>query len=490
MRSAAVIGIILVSLGMLGCPEYRDEISEEALGRIDISPASLDFGWHEVGTTVSERVTVRNIGQGPLRIEPLFIDGSSEYTLEGGAGEQVLQPGKGFVVTVSFTPHQACDPEGQLFVDSDDPTRLNARVTLAGDAVLPILEISPSDWTFDDREIGCEQEQPFTLRNVGCAPLTLDGLEFVSTSDEMGFSHYFNEGTVLAPGATETVTVYYEPRDEQADTAFLQVFSDDPWNPVLQATVTGAAHLPPQVIDEYNQEFIRLADILWLVDDSGSMADFQASVDSNRTYFESQLGGYELDLHVETLNVGENLLSTASTMLSPPMTDQGGPMEGFLREEAGLQVFIVSDEDDQSAGDVQDHVQTLQSLKADPAHVNVSAVSGQANGCSDGQASAFPAPRLELAVTLSGGDSASICDPSWYPQLDAVSWLPGTWQDTFDLTQFPVEETIEVELNHVPVYVGWTFDGVYNAVVFEPDYTPGAGDLITISYNLLGTCDG
>jgi len=31
---------------------------------------------------------------------------------------------------------------------------------------------------------------------------------------------------------------------------------------------------------------------------------------------------------------------------------------------------------------------------------------------------------------------------------------------------------------------------VINAVIFEPDYIPDTGDLITIRYNLLGTCEG
>jgi hypothetical protein len=80
--------------------------------------------------------------------------------------------------------------------------------------------------------------------------------------------------------------------------------------------------------------------------------------------------------------------------------------------------------------------------------------------------------------------------PSWVNALSNLAWLSLSWQDTFQLSQDPVIETIEVELNHVPVYVGWDYDEVLGAVVFQPDYVPDTGDLISIRYNLLGDCSG
>jgi hypothetical protein len=176
--------------------------------------------------------------------------------------------------------------------------------------------------------------------------------------------------------------------------------------------------------------------------------------------------------------------------LSPPLMAPGGPNDGFMREEAGLRLIFVSDESEQSQDTVTAFTQFFQGLKTNPDHMIASSITGQLTGCSSPTGNADPAPRYEQITAATGGLSASICDPNWVNTLSNLAWLSLSWQDTFELSEYPVEETIEVELNHVPVYVGWYFDEVINAVIFDPDYIPDTGDLITINYNILGTCEG
>ncbi|MCP4869258.1 MAG: choice-of-anchor D domain-containing protein [Proteobacteria bacterium] len=54
--------------------------------------------------------------------------------------------------------------------------------------------------------------------------------------------------------------------------------------------------------------------------------------------------------------------------------------------------------------------------------------------------------------------------------------------DTFALSLEPVVETIEVRLNGVPVYVGWTYEAVGNAVVFDEEHVPENGDGVEVEY--------
>ena len=497
-RVRAPMWMMALVLGCSGCfelPQEDDPVDpadDDTLANspatIGVSPQNLNFQQINAGEVWTLPVIIRSIGDVTLHLEDLFIEGPTAFSLDDAATERILAAGSQTTLDVTYTPMTDEEVGGLLHILSNDRHNPDVTLELKAIGLAPVIELSPATWDFGDHEIGCELEQPITLRNIGSSPLTVYEVVFSPTSDELVSSYYFNDGTVLAPGATETVTVYYEPRDELPDTGYLHVYSNDPAYPDALATQYGAAHLPSLVIDEYDQEYVGLVDILWLTDDSGSMADFQDSVNSNQILFDDALSGHDMDIQVDNLLAGENLLSTAAMMLTPPMTEQGGPMEGFLREGAGLQVMIISDEDDQSAGDVSDYVDTLLSLKADPAHVRVSAISGQASGCTDGLATAMEAPRLEQAVTLSGGDSASICDPSWYLQLDTHSWLPHAWKDSFELNYIPIEETIDVQLNQVSVQVGWAFDDVVNAIVFEPDYVPVAGDLITISYHPLGGC--
>jgi len=58
----------------------------------------------------------------------------------------------------------------------------------------------------------------------------------------------------------------------------------------------------------------------------------------------------------------------------------------------------------------------------------------------------------------------------------------------FELSEVPAEQTLEVELNGVPVYEGWLYDDGANTVVFAPVYQPDIGDLVTVHYHRLGAC--
>ncbi len=56
------------------------------------------------------------------------------------------------------------------------------------------------------------------------------------------------------------------------------------------------------------------------------------------------------------------------------------------------------------------------------------------------------------------------------------------------------DETIEVRLstdgiNFVPIYVGWSYDGALNALVFDLDHIPDNGDIIEAEYTVLGDCE-
>ena len=45
-----------------------------------------------------------------------------------------------------------------------------------------------------------------------------------------------------------------------------------------------------------------------------------------------------------------------------------------------------------------------------------------------------------------------------------------------------------VDIIGVHLNLGWYYDAVLNAVVFDPDYLPDEGDTITIVYNELLGC--
>ena len=489
--------------------------------QIEVDPPVLDFQQLSAGNSLTMEVTVTSVGTDTLYLEDMFVEGPSSFSVDDNNVERILAPDSVTIIPVTYSPMTDESAIGLLHVLSNDRDTPDATVDLLGIGLAPMIQIDPATWDFGDPEIGCEMEQPVTILNVGSAPLELQEVVFAPTSDELDESHYFGPGELLNPGEMETITIFYSPTDELPDTGYLHVYSNDPAHPDALATQFGTAHLAGEVVDEYEQEGNNWTDILWVVDNSCSMDQEQASLAINFSSFLDIVDVLDIDYHVAVVTTDNNSFQGAipvmtpsspdvhaafadavslgtngsgtergmqygSEAVTPPLAAPGGPNDGFLREEAGMRVIFVSDEDDQSTDTVQAYVTLFQSLKVNPDHVILSGITGQITGC----ATAYTAPRYEQAVALTNGISESICSASWINALSNLAWLSMSWQDTFELSQEPVEETIEIELNNVPVYVGWDFDAVLNAVVFQPDYVPDTGDLVTIRYNLLGTCEG
>jgi len=527
----SAIVLILSATAATSCQDYVFT-PEDGAGdptkidaQIEVTPEVLDFQQLGAGTSLTMEVLVTSVGTDTLYLEDLFVEGPASFLVGTTDLERILAPGSSAVVPVTYSPMTDENAQGLLHVLSNDRDTPDSLVNLEGIGLAPRIQLDPATWDFGNQEIGCDQEQTITIRNVGSSPLQLDEIVFAPTSDELEMGCYIGPGTLMDPGSMEVVTVYYTPTDELPDTGYLHVYSNDPAHPDALATQFGEAFLAAEVVDEFEQEGNNWTDILWVVDNSGSMSGEQTSLALNFGSFLSIIEVLDIDYHIavvttdmsnfqgpvpvmtpatpdvtaafaSAVQVGasgsgsEKGLQYGSAAITPPLAAPGGPNDGFLREEAGLRVIFVSDENDQSSDTVQAYVNLFLSLKVNPDHVVLSGITGQLSGCNGAGGNADSAPRYEQAVTLTGGISESICMPSWVNALSNLAWLSMSWQDTFQLSQEPVIETIDVELNNVPVYVGWDYDEVLRSVVFQPDYVPDTGDLISIRYNLLGDCGG
>jgi hypothetical protein len=59
--------------------------------------------------------------------------------------------------------------------------------------------------------------------------------------------------------------------------------------------------------------------------------------------------------------------------------------------------------------------------------------------------------------------------------------------NSFALSDSPVEQTIEVMVDGVISY-SWSYDSIYNSVVFDSMSIPQNGQIIEISYAIFGEC--
>ncbi len=217
-----------------------DDDAETAKASIHIDPLLLNYGQVPAGTTATLFMTLTSTGQDTLLMEELFIEGPMQFDIHDGETERILAPGEETALWVSYTPlgHESAD--GLLHIMTNDGATPDATVALAGAGMAGSIELDPELSEFGDVPMGCVQEQPITIRNVGNASLEIQEVLFSSATQEMWMDFEFDLGHQLLPGATIHVTVYYEPTDEVTDLGYLLVYSNDPAQPAITAELIGS----------------------------------------------------------------------------------------------------------------------------------------------------------------------------------------------------------------------------------------------------------
>lgn len=273
-------------------------------------------------------------------------------------------------------------------------------------------------------------------------------------------------------------------------------------------------------------------DILWVVDDSGSMANERTRLGANFERFITELTNAKSDyqIGVTTTNVNdrgqlrsgpkyqtriitkpgpgytgptpgdifrENTTFSASRAreeeglrmgqlaVSPPNTNPGQPNEGFLRPNAALAVIIISNEDDHSYGDPNYYVRFFKGAKGrgNENLVTVSSIAGETpNGCyppGDEQfygGLADPGFRYDAVATKTSGVVGDICSTSFEDTLVQIVSALNTLRRVFPLSLKPDPATITVTVdgNLVPQNIvnGWQYDAATNSITFKGNYVP------------------
>jgi hypothetical protein len=119
-----------------------------------------------------------------------------------------------------------------------------------------------------------------------------------------------------------------------------------------------------------------------------------------------------------------------------------GTNDGFYREDASLNVIVISDEDDFSNSNPSrnEFIDFLLGLKRDPETVTFSSIVGPTGGCINADAGTD-----YIIVTNSvGGIHESICTQDWSQLLEQLGLQAAGLKREYFLSAVPVPETIEV----------------------------------------------
>lgn len=276
-----------------------------------------------------------------------------------------------------------------------------------------------------------------------------------------------------------------------------------------------------------------VVDILWVVDDSGSMAnerhtlvgnfnrfvqellslgvDFQMGVTSIVAVDQGQLRGTTKIITKDTPDARsvfeenttfpdsrsrwEQGLRMTQRALTSPNIDPGQPNAGLVRADAALAIIVVTNEDDSSFGTTDYYARVFRGLKGKGNEnlVSFSVIGGTSpNGCvPPGEtglygSTADPAIRYSEVATKTGGIIGSICDASFEQTLIRIAQALNTLKRVFPLTLVPIATSISVTVDGVSIpqdlVNGWQYRAETNAVVFLGNYVPPPGSTVRLRY--------
>jgi hypothetical protein len=266
------------------------------------------------------------------------------------------------------------------------------------------------------------------------------------------------------------------------------------------------------------------ADILLVVDDSGSMAEEQQKLTSGMDNLIDALDLWGVDYHVGVITTdmadrtksgrlqGSPLYVTPNTpnalaeinanatvgtggssdemgrravdaaLTAPLLT---GFNNGFYRANAELAIVVLSDESDFSGNNPTRNafISFLGTLKADPEKVSFHALVGPALGC----VTADIGTEYLAVQEAVGGYAESICEPDYSVFLSAVGSYASGARQVFELSNLPAGR-VEVELTEPGANPRLLRAGVDYAVVdttLALGDAPAPGSTINATYDIL-----
>lgn len=513
---------LLVALGLSGCSDHNfakiPESNGNSLPRIEVSPGLLQFGELAYGQEpVVQSFTIKSVGDIDLTVEDLFLEGEAmgSFTLLSDQTRFTLPPGAEETIDVVFEPVGAYEQVATAYISSNDEEYSLESVELYGTGSVPELQISPDPLNFENAYIGCDDFEVVTLTNVGTDTLEISELAFEG-DEALALVDDYSLPITLEPEESTWLTVTFAPMEEIDFSSTLTVTSNEPIRDRV-AEQTGAGRFAGFYTDLWEIPEDPPTDILFAVDQSGSMDDDSSALARNFSTFITLLGGYSNDWQVIVSNDDDgcnrtgiltpttpNYASTFSSQVTAGggrYTEAlltvannavhnayvpGGCNTGFMREGAALHIVVVSDEPEQSSTSWSTLVTQIQNYKGDPGLVRISAIAGDyPSGCGSAAAGAG----YYEAVSATGGEFLSICS-DWASEANLERLASASViQTDFELQNTPLPETIEVMHNgDVVDATEWTYDGPSNTVSFAT-LSPTGGDTVEISYAGLATCD-
>lgn len=262
-------------------------------------------------------------------------------------------------------------------------------------------------------------------------------------------------------------------------------------------------------------------DVLFMIDNSGSMANKQKRLSESLGLFidkfldkkinfkmaittsdgtKSRSGKMIGDSNKLTSDylklVGKNQFMNYFSQMTKVGIDGSGVEQGlktsaaffdryhssFLRNDAYLALVEISDEDDQSEKAVKDYVAKFQALKKNKGMLKVYSIVSLRLPMDNTLSDSIGEHYLE-ATQMTGGTSSEIKD-DFSSILSELGTSIANLVESFSLTDAPYNGDIQVYVNQILVQSGWSYNAISHSIKFDTTNIPSAGSQIEIRYKV------
>lgn len=502
---------------------------------VTFSPEGADFGSAPPGATITRTIVVTNTsstGGSNCLVSGIEMAPGSNYAfqvIDPGVQSLIVPRGQPKNIRITATVPADAQPSEYL--------RGTLRAQVSGERTvrtMPVdlrvsrcLVLDPPRVDLGLVQTGCTSaSKPVNVYNLCGLPITLTGIAPLPAPFRITSSPIAMQPLELSPADHTSILVAAAPTMAGSFSTQIKVQSQEGMETHEEVAWLEASASPTGSQTETFTQSAAAVDILFVIDDSCSMADEQAALSTNFAAFMSSASQSSGDWHIgvvttdatnrkgvlvqgmgspsfltpATPNVagvfankvqvgtsGSGLeqpyLSMSLAVTAPNRT---GANAGFLRTDASLAVIIVTDAVEQSPNAVGSYLTTLRQVKNNrPELLSISVVGPfSAPSASCNTEGLVDDGRYEDALTATSGVKADICTANWAMDLEAISRNVFGARRTFELAGTPRNAgSITVKVDGVAV-AGWRLDTTRNAIVFTSPPAP----MSTITVDYLTAC--
>ncbi len=269
-----------------------------------LEPAEVDFGSVPVGSEVTLAAAVRNTGSTECYLAGMQVAGGSDaaFTAEK-KGNSVLQPGQRALLLVRFKPGTEGELTGMAEGWVNHPNQGHVLVPLRGVGTNGCFIVQPTNLDFGQLRLTCgPKERELVVYNKCAGPTTVVGMNLEGDTGDYKVAHSLFFPAILPANGQSRIKVTYEPRDDGEDAAAMR-FDLGSGSPYTVGLV-GRGVAKTDQTDQFIQQPQALVDVLFVVDNSGSMMDEQQNLGANFTAFLSHAAAAGVDYHIAVTTTG------------------------------------------------------------------------------------------------------------------------------------------------------------------------------------------